>query len=479
MSSNANNTISSSSSSSYHRSDPLDIPLIDNHILSHLLLPRIINSIKLAFPKVYLDWTTDTTTSTQNDNAEENSQDVSSLIKDSLFWKRIVENTLRLCLLLGSCRHIYNRNSGGNNKSDVQIKTPAMNSLRMFLHPTSSKGNSNRSPSSNYSSRYQQYTKLVALAVTTIIIPMIYKEMKIYRMKQLEEREYQLRFNEIRSELLGSRNSIIHQQQQQQQHQSTSSQLSTLQNIIKQRAKQRQQYLISYITDCILGMSDIFIPPIRLINYLSYLWGLSSCSPQLGMRLVGWEYASSSVFTGGSAEDGDSGGQQQQHRHANFQYANRRLLVEEALRTVSLVIPPRRTNIDNNDATTGTEDQQPNASQLGNARMNGNEERRRRETRRGGWMRKRFLSFMGVTDDNNNNTATTSSSIRDTTTVDGNERRYTLTCSMCHVDNPSIPYVASCGHCYCYICLRMAVTDDLSFRCLDCGQTIVSSSRVK
>jgi len=467
--SNANNS-SSSSSSSYHRSDPLDIPLIDNHILSHLLLPRIINSIKLAFPKVYLDWTTGTTATSQNNNdneEEESSQDVSSLIKDSLFWKRLVENILRLCLLLGSCRHIYNSNSSSSN---VQLKTPAMNSLGMFLQPI--KSNSNSSPS-----RYQQYTKIVALALTTIIIPMIYKELKIYRMKQLERREYQLRFNEIRSELLGSRNSIIHHQQQQDR--STASQLSTLQNIIKQRAKQRQEYIISCITDCILGMSDIFIPPIRLINYLSYLWGIESCtSPQLGMRLVGWEYASSSVTGSGSAEGGDNGGQQQQqqqqHRHANFQYANRRLLVEEALRTVSMVVPPRRSDIDN-DATTRTEDQQPNA------RMNGNEERRRRETRRGGggWMRKRFLSFMGVTTDDDNNNTATPSSITDTTTVDGNERRYTLTCSMCHVDNPSIPYIASCGHCYCYICLRMAVTDDLTFRCLDCGQMIVSSSRVK
>ena len=108
------------SSSSYHRSDPLDIPLIDNHILSHLLLPRIINSIKLAFPKVYLDWTTGTTTTQNDNNAEESSQDVSlsSLIRDSLFWKRIVENILRLCLLLGSCRHIYNSSSRRNNSSN-------------------------------------------------------------------------------------------------------------------------------------------------------------------------------------------------------------------------------------------------------------------------------------------------------------------------------------------------------------------------
>ena len=457
MSSNANNN----SASSYHRSDPLDIPLIDNHILSHLLLPRIINSIKLAFPKVYLDWTTGTTSTTQNDNnAEESSQDVSlsSLIRDSLFWKRMVENTLRLCLLLGSCRHIYNRSSSSNSNSDLQIKTPAMNSLGMFLQPI-------KNNSSTTTTRLQQYTKIFALALTTIIIPTMYKELKMCRMKQLEERENQLRLNEIRSEL-GSRNSI------QQQHRSTTtSQLSTLQ-IIQKRAKQRQQYIISCITDCILGMTDIFIPPIRLINYLSYLWGLS-CSPQLGMRLVGWEYTSSSVnYVIRSAEGGDNGGQQQQQRHANFQYSNRRVMVEEALRTVSMVIPPRRTNIIDN----GTEDQQPITSQLGNDRMNGNEERRR-ETRRGGggWMRKRFLSFMGVADDNNN--TATPSSITDTAIVDGNERRYTLTCSMCHVDNPSIPYIASCGHCYCYICLRMAVTDDLTFRCLDCGQVVVSSSR--
>ena len=462
MSSNANNN----SASSYHRSDPLDIPLIDNHILSHLLLPRIINSIKLAFPKVYLDWTTGTTTTQNDNNAEESSQDVSlsSLIRDSLFWKRIVENILRLCLLLGSFRHIYNsssrRNNSSNSNSDLQIKTPAMNSLGMFLQPI-------KNNSSTTTTRLQQYTKIFALALTTIIIPMIYKELKMCRMKQLEERENQLRLNEIRSEL-GSRNSI------QQQHRSTTtSQLSTLQ-IIQKRAKQRQQYIISCITDCILGMSDIFIPPIRLINYLSYLWGMS-CTPQLGMRLVGWEYAPSIADgMGSSAVGSDNGGQQQQqqHRHANFQYSNRRVLVEEALRTVSMVIPPRRSNIDNN----GTEDrQQPITSQLGNDRMNGNEERRRETRRGGGWMRKRFLSFMGVADDNNN--TATPSSITDTTTVDSNERKYTLTCSMCHVDNPSIPYIASCGHCYCYICLRMAVTDDLTFRCLDCGQVVVSSSR--
>ena len=84
-----------------------------------------------------------------------------------------------------------------------------------------------------------------------------------------------------------------------------------------------------------------------------------------------------------------------------------------------------------------------------------------------GWMRKRFLSFMGVVGEDDDNEHT----------LHDDERRYSLTCSMCHVENPTIPYIASCGHCYCYLCLCTAVTDDLSFRCVDCGEWIVSSGR--
>ena len=55
--------------------------------------------------------------------------------------------------------------------------------------------------------------------------------------------------------------------------------------------------------------------------------------------------------------------------------------------------------------------------------------------------------------------------------------RCTLTCSLCHTENPTIPYIASCGHCYCYLCLRMAVMDDLYFHCVFCGKSIASSGR--
>ena len=94
-----------------------------------------------------------------------------------------------------------------------------------------------------------------------------------------------------------------------------------------------------------------------------------------------------------------------------------------------------------------------------------------------GWVRKRFLSFMGVVDEDDD-TDDNRAELQDE--GEGSDaRRYSLTCSMCHVENPTIPYIASCGHCYCYLCLRMAVTDDLSFQCVDCGRTIMTSGRPK
>lgn len=88
-----------------------------------------------------------------------------------------------------------------------------------------------------------------------------------------------------------------------------------------------------------------------------------------------------------------------------------------------------------------------------------------------GLMRKRILSFVGVVEDDESNNGATNTLSK--------EGRHSLTCSLCHVVNPAIPYIASCGHCYCYICLRVAVTDNLSFHCVDCGKAIISSGRPK
>ena len=360
-----------------------------------------------------------------------------------------------------------------------------MQSLGMLLRPSTitSKG------------RIHQYTKILALLTATTILPALYKELKIYRTKQLEEKERLLRYNEIRNEVRtsmqmmggsgGDSQSSRNSERQHQAPQPTSSY-----QIIQHRAIHRKRHMLSYLTDTILGLSDVCIPPLRLVTYLSYLWGMANNNmntPYLGMKLVGWEYAAAANTADNDGQaTASNNGQSRHQRHANFQYGNRRLMVEEALRTVSMVVPPRTAtavnNDNNNDNDTGIMAENNARQENSNAdyRMNESNEVARQTTasgtasssrrRRHSWIRNRFLSFMGITEDDNNNP---SSSATDAT----DKRRYTLTCSKCHTINPSIPYIANCGHCYCYICLRMAVTDDLGFNCLDCGQSIISSCR--
>ena len=147
------------SASSHHRSDPLDIPLIDGHLLAHLLLPRIISAIRLVSPQVYLDWTTGvannishsgnngggTSSRTDNNGGAQDDNVVTSQNNNNnnktLVWKRILEGLLRTCLLLGSCHRIFNK----SNNSSIILQTPAMHSLGMFLRPVTSGSSSSSS----------------------------------------------------------------------------------------------------------------------------------------------------------------------------------------------------------------------------------------------------------------------------------------------------------------------------------------------
>ena len=205
----------------------------------------------------------------------------------------------------------------------------------------------------------------------------------------------------------------------------------------------------------------MLIPPLKLLNYISYLWGYSA-TPDLGMRLIGWEYASSrdllepSSFGGVTGSDGVGGGvgvggggnvdstslanngnysgssaMQQHHnhqRHVNFQYGNRRLMVEEALRTMAVVLPPRGRSVDNVDAGDiapgnmggnvggssntvvggapgGRFGDRENVSVVASAgrRANNNgvtaTNTRNTAPSKKSWMRRRFLSFMGVVEE--------------------------------------------------------------------------------
>ena len=116
------------------------LPQIDHHLLQHLLVPRIVNSIRFIDPQVYLDWTTNSTASNSSggSHGRDGVQNVPSnnnwlmICKDTLFWKRLVENVLQTLFLLGSCRYIYN----SKNSTALHISTPAMQSLGMLLRPS-------------------------------------------------------------------------------------------------------------------------------------------------------------------------------------------------------------------------------------------------------------------------------------------------------------------------------------------------------
>jgi hypothetical protein len=48
-------------------------------------------------------------------------------------------------------------------------------------------------------------------------------------------------------------------------------------------------------------------------------------------------------------------------------------------------------------------------------------------------------------------------------------------CTICGMKPIAIPYKSSCGHWSCYACLRLAISDDLCYKCEKCGQKVSSS----
>ena len=458
-------------SSQHHRGDPLDIPLIDHHLLTQLLLPRLINAIRVAFPQRQKDWTTDS-------------------------GKRILEGVLRTCLILGSSRHIISYvarqhrrrhdassdfDSSGNINygkveqprvvnHDVYVTTPAMQSLGISIRPGSCDG---------AGGIIQQYGKVIALIIATVILPICYEELKHRRERHLDERDQRFRLDEIRREFrssmihgvntnsttahvtaqetAGGDNDIRENEQQHHQHQ--------LQHLLNQRAMKRKSFVSALLTDSILGMGEVIYPPLKLANYLMYLWGMCS-TPDLGMRMAGWDYCrvdpSSSALEFGEPPPHDGESSYHHQRHANFQYGHRRLMVEEALRAATMILPPRTYNAGfGGAAATGNAVVETPHSTNGRS----NDLVVAPQSSRMARLRKRLFSFMGLVeyDESNND-------------LYGEKNRFDTLCCLCNTI-PIVPYTASCGHWYCYICLRMAVTDNLKFRCQCCGQQISSACR--
>lgn len=510
-----------------HRGDPLDVPLVDDHLLTRLLLPRLVGSIRWAFPRVHADWTQDWTAagavavaaadpSRRNDDgaASPHPPHPPPPWKDALVWKRVLEAALRTCLLVGSCRRVLREGGGGGG--GVRVTTPAMHNLGVFLRPVvASDRRRDGSPGGRRGGGIvRAYGKVAALVVATVVLPALYEELKRRRRRQLEEGERARRLEEIRREVSDAfsfvgaderrRQQQQWQQQQQPQQQRQQPSRQSPRDIVRRRGQERKSRLGTLAADAILGMGDIFLPPLRLFQYLSYLWGMPGCSlhsgrsscchtPDLGMALAGWEYG---AVDGPGGDDG--GGGLRHRRHANFQYAHRRLLVEEALRTASAVLPPRTggTLWEGGDGGGGTsaagtvprgggnrvvDDGRGtrNGSDVGGVDGAGRrpgaggDNGMTRPRGSGGRVRRRFLSFVGLGGEDRDEPAANAEG------RDGDRCRSPLACSLCGTERPTVPYVASCGHTYCYLCLRAAVTDDLGFRCVDCGRAITSSGRPK
>lgn len=436
----------------YHRGDPLDIPLIDHHLLVHMLCPRITSAIRYAFPQLYLDWTTGVDAADDDDSVSQNSP---------FLRKRWVEMLLHTSLILGS----YHFGGKGRNSS-YYLATPAMKNLGMILRPATDNNNNHHHHHSR-PSRIKVYSKVVALVLATVVVPALYEELKLRRQKQLERQETRLRLAQLHQEFETTfETSTSNTSFGNQQDQNTTRHHRHEGNVMQQRAQRRRKFIHRLLVDSILGMSDILIPPLRLITYVSYLWGLCP-TPNLGSTMIGWEYASVNNIQGNSEGDSLSIIPTNQ-RHANFQYGNRRLMVEEGLRTIAAVLPPRsnssaQTEGDNEQIRRSAEDVSNNENDY---RLSTNAPPQMPQRGRRGWMRQRALSFMGVVEEEKEESEQQSA----------NDDNYDLSCALCQTF-PAIPYITSCGHCYCYLCLRMAVTEDPYYRCVCCRKRVESSSR--
>ena len=229
----------SNNSSSYHRGDPLDIPLIDQHLLVHLLCPRITSAIRYAFPQLYLEWTTGVAAADNSNNRDGSSS-------GPLIRKRWIEMLLHISLLVGSCHFSSKRNN--SKETSVYLATPAMRNLGMILRPTSAAPVAAAKNEHPLSSKIKVYSKIVALVLATVVVPALYEELKLHRQKQLERQETRLRLAQLSREFRSTHGNDVQQEHRQQQQQRESIQQQQG-DILQQRAQKRKTLIQKFIVD--------------------------------------------------------------------------------------------------------------------------------------------------------------------------------------------------------------------------------------
>lgn len=192
----------------------------------------------------------------------------------------------------------------------------------------------------------------------------------------------------------------------------------------RRRAQTRQ----SRILQKLLQTASLFVPPLQLYYYISYMFQRKSYhSPSIAMNQNNLQYSSANATSTLETKD----------RSINFLYAYRRILYEELMLTAGMLpidvwkkIPESLTRIQKK-----TKNQFNSFIQHTRMRLNGQHD---------------------------------SGCDREVGDED-------LKCTICSAQPISIPYKSSCGHWACYTCLRLAISDNLNYRCETCGKRVTYS----
>ncbi len=198
----------------------------------------------------------------------------------------------------------------------------------------------------------------------------------------------------------------------------------------------QQQQRVAYkrqisLLKLLLRVTSLIVPPMQLYHYVSYILHRGSTpTPSLSMNLCGIEYSAM-----------DTLGEEERKRSVNFLYAYRRIWYEEFLLTMRLLPLDIWKSL-------------PRGMMVAY---------------------RRFITNMKSCLSQSKMLLMDKTSAGDHTNKRNDSRYVEQACEICYSTPISIPYKTSCGHWYCYACLRTLVADDLNYHCIGCGQKILSS----
>lgn len=238
----------------------------------------------------------------------------------------------------------------------------------------------------------------------------------------------------------------------------------------RRRAIERRKMVLGGLTRLVACV----VPPLELYYHLMYVMKLRrtgvngfvevGSSPTLAMNWAGLHFVRGVSSHSGDASDpsGNNNGSfvspstnsttgtiTASPPQIFYDYAHRRVLLEEVIATANMVVP-----LDSWRSMTGVIVRSWN----------------RRRTRLVNYINSMMhnMSARGVHDND------------DSRQISGQSSR-NPECPICYKKSIRVPYVTSCGHVYCYACLRQAVSDSIggtnTYTCHVCSSKVFSSDR--